>query len=111
VRVHGSIVEPPLNGEKDQRAEFATVVDRVASRPAAFRNRSDAAPGNSAAFVGVVRKDRPPARRASSKKHTFGCGCGGRCCRELVTRSIEGRIGLDRQCSRCGLMGVLLRHH
>jgi len=29
--VHGSIVELPLIGEKDRRAEFALVVDRVAS--------------------------------------------------------------------------------
>ena len=33
MRVRGSIVEPALIGEKDRRAEFATVVDRVASKP------------------------------------------------------------------------------
>jgi hypothetical protein len=46
VRVHGSIVELPLIGEKDRRTEFALVFDRVASKPAPLKNRRDAAPGN-----------------------------------------------------------------
>jgi hypothetical protein len=45
MRVQGSIAEPALIGEKDRRAEFAMVVDRVASKPALFKNRRDAARG------------------------------------------------------------------
>jgi hypothetical protein len=34
VRGHGSIVEPPLIGQKDRRGKFAVLLDRVASKPA-----------------------------------------------------------------------------
>jgi len=33
VRVHGNTAEPALIGEKDRRADFAMVVDPVASKP------------------------------------------------------------------------------
>lgn len=39
MRVHGSIAEPALHGAKVRPAEFAMVVDRVASKPAPCENR------------------------------------------------------------------------
>jgi len=43
MRVQGIITEPASIGEKARRAESATVVDRVASNPAPFKTRRDAA--------------------------------------------------------------------
>jgi hypothetical protein len=41
--------------------QSAVVVDGGASKPAPFENQRDAAPGNSTAFVWVVRKGVPSA--------------------------------------------------
>ena len=50
-----------LTGRNDLGMCFAVLIESVASKPAHFKNRSDALPGNSTAFVWVAWKGVPPA--------------------------------------------------
>jgi hypothetical protein len=74
VRGHGSIAEPALLGAKDRPAEFAMVVDRVASKPAPCENRRARHPQKITAVAALLRKGAPPARMNGAASRAHGTG-------------------------------------
>jgi hypothetical protein len=48
--------ELDLQAKKDWDSKFAALLESVASKPAPFKNRRDAAPENSTVFISVAQK-------------------------------------------------------